>query len=886
MKKVLKITTIFLLLLVSALIITPYLLKDKIQEIVLEQINNTIEAEVSLSEFNISLLKNFPDLNIDISELEIKNKGDFENETLAKFENLTLSTSFINYLSNGNISIKNFSLENAFINLITNKEGFTNYDISKESLKDEKTINSAEKKEENINEEENKFNLHLENYTIKNFNLKYEDQSSNILFELNNFNHNGSGVFTGDKLSLKTQTDTYLHLDMEDTNYIKNTLFTLDAIFDIDLENNKYSFKDNKATYHGIPLNFNGFVQLIEEDINMSLDFENPNSNFKDIFKLIPPAYQTDLDGISANGNFSIKGNCNGIYNEASYPKFNLSLLSKKGRFKFPDLKREVTDIDINIDIKNKTNQLNTTTVDINAFNFKIGEDHIKSEVHITDVIDNPFIKANINTFINLEHLQEAYPIPDTLNLKGILDANLITEFDNKSLEDEIYENIKHKGYISLNSFETSNEILPKTLKINKSKILFNEKEITLEYLEAKTGSTDFKANGNLVNVLGYTLKNEELKGNLNINSNYINTSDLLLAEEVSEEVSSTNKNQNIETSKEEKENSTIPEEQVKIPELINFNLKLNCKEILYDNISLKNSKGELIIKDQVATISQLKSTIFKGTLNFKGSLNTKEPQSKFTSEFIGKNLDIVESFNNLNTLKYITPLAKTAKGRLNLNMDLAGNLKNDLSQDNNSLNGKGGIEIINGELDLNKNKLISQLSSQFNILKSNKLNLDKTKASFNIENGKVIFKPIPIKIDGLKANIGGYHSLEDGLKYSFNTEIPGTYLKENLDLSFLKLNDNDLEKIKIPISSTITGDVTNPKLNFNKQKVIKELQNQVIASQKDKLKDEAQKEANKLADDLIESNIKDEKTKEVINEVKDGINNILGGFGKKKKKK
>ena len=197
MKKVLKIIIIILLLLVSTLIITPYLLKDKIQEIVLEQINNTIEAEVSLSGFNISLMKNFPDLNIEISELEIKNKGIFENETLAEFENLTISTSFINYLSTGNISIKNFSLENAFINLITNKEGFTNYDITKESLGNEQITNSIEKKEENINEEENKFNLHLENYTIKNFNLKYEDQSSNIQFELNKFNHNGSGVFSG-----------------------------------------------------------------------------------------------------------------------------------------------------------------------------------------------------------------------------------------------------------------------------------------------------------------------------------------------------------------------------------------------------------------------------------------------------------------------------------------------------------------------------------------------------------------------------------------------------------------------------------------------------------------------------------------------------------------
>jgi hypothetical protein len=43
---------------------------------------------------------------------------------------------------------------------------------------------------------------------------------------------------------------------------------TLDAVLGIDLENSKYTFKENKALINQLPLEFDGFIQLVDAGSN------------------------------------------------------------------------------------------------------------------------------------------------------------------------------------------------------------------------------------------------------------------------------------------------------------------------------------------------------------------------------------------------------------------------------------------------------------------------------------------------------------------------------------------------------------------------------------------------------------------------------------------
>jgi hypothetical protein len=55
---------------------------------------------------------------------------------------------------------------------------------------------------------------------------------------------------------------------MDKVNYMNNVALTLDAVLGIDLNTSKYTFKD-KALINQLPLEFDGFIQMVETGQNM-----------------------------------------------------------------------------------------------------------------------------------------------------------------------------------------------------------------------------------------------------------------------------------------------------------------------------------------------------------------------------------------------------------------------------------------------------------------------------------------------------------------------------------------------------------------------------------------------------------------------------------------
>jgi hypothetical protein len=66
---------------------------------------------------------------------------------------------------------------------------------------------------------------------------------------------------------------------MDKVNYMQNVPVTLDAILGIDLEKSKYTFK--KQSTNQSPLEFDGFIQLVDAGQEYDLKFKTPTSSFK-----------------------------------------------------------------------------------------------------------------------------------------------------------------------------------------------------------------------------------------------------------------------------------------------------------------------------------------------------------------------------------------------------------------------------------------------------------------------------------------------------------------------------------------------------------------------------------------------------------------------------
>ena len=866
LKKILKIIGVLILLLVVALFAAPFLFKDQIKTKISEAINAKVDAKVSFAEADLSLFKNFPNANVTLEKLVIINKAPFQGDTLISLGELNLKMSIKELFKGKNeaIAIDGISSKNGLINIIFNKDGIANYDIA---LKDEKTIDDGKS---------SPLSLKIQNYKVENFKLRYFDESSKIKMVIDSLNHEGTGDFTAQKLDLVTKSTAKVSLDMDKVNYMKNVALTLDAVLGIDLEKSKYTFKENKALINQLPLEFDGFIQMVEAGQEYDLKFKTPTSSFKNFLGVIPSAYAANLDNVKTTGDFTVVGFAKGLYSDTTVPKFNIDIVSNNASFKYPDLPKSVQNIVIDTRIINETGILNDTYVSLDNLSFKIDQDVFNAKANIRNITQNAIVDAALKGTINLANLSKAYPIKLDKPLSGILKADVTTKFDMQSVEKSQYQNINNAGTMSLSGFNYVDEN-GKKMNISNALVQFNPSQVNLKELNATTGKSDISVTGILENFYGFIFKNQELKGNFNMNSKQLAVDDFM-------------------TAGEESKTDSKKADAMKIPAFLNCTLTAKATTVLYDNLTLKDVSGKLIVKDEKVTFENVKTAIFGGRIDMNGAVSTKGKTPVFNMDLKLNQVDIAQSFTQLDLLKKIAPIAGIINGKLNSSIKLNGNLDaTELTPDLKTLTGDLLGQLLSTTVNSSNSTLLTALGSNIKFIDVNKINLNDLRAALTFKDGKVNVKPFDINYKDIKATIGGTHGFDQSMNYNLKFEVPTKYLGSEANALIAKLSPAEAEKVQsIPINALLVGNFTNPKITTDINSAVTKLTTQLVNQQKDRLV----KQGTAALTDLLNKNkkpgdttktvlpaTKEEVKTKVKEEVKTKASDLLNGFFNKKKK-
>lgn len=855
-KKVLKITGIILLLLVVSLFAIPYFFKDQIKAKIAEAINEKVDAKVSFADADLSLFKSFPQANVSIDKLLIINKAPFEGDTLVSLGELNLKMSIKELFKckEESMNIEAVSTENGLINIIFNKNGVGNFDIA---------IKDKDKKEES---ESSPLALKIKEYKIENLKFKYFDEGSKIKMIIDSLNHSGTGDFATSKLDLVTKSTATVSLFMDKVNYMNRVPVTLDAILGIDLDKSKYTFKENKALINQLPLEFDGFIQMVENGQEYDLKFKTPTSSFQNFLGLIPSAYSGSLKDVKTTGDFAVTGFAKGLYSDKTVPKFNLAIASNNASFQYPNLPKSVQNIVIDTKIINETGLLNDTYVNLDKLSFKIDQDVFNAKANIRNISENPLVNAELKGTINLSNVSKAYPIKLTVPLSGILNADVTTKFDMKSVETNQYENMQNSGNMTLTGFKYVDET-SKAMNINKAVVQFTNTKINLEELDLTTGKTDMKVNGILENFYGFMFKKQELKGNFNMQSNQFAVADFMSPEEAPKA-------------------NEKPKEAVKIPAFLNCSLTAKAKTVLYDNLILKDVSGKIIIRDQKATLENVKSSIFGGQIAVNGDVSTKGKVPVFNMNLGLNTVDIQQTFTQLDMLKKIAPIAGVINGKLNSTIKLSGNLDaKEMTPDLNSITGDLLGQLLSTTVNAGNSDLLTKLSDNIKFIDLKKLNLNDVKAALTFKDGKVNVKPFDIKYQDIKVNVGGQHGFDQNMNYNLKFDVPAKYLGTEANALIAKLTPADAKKLEnIPVNAILTGNFKNPKVTTDMKTAVTNLTNQLVKQQKEKAINSGKESLNSIITNATKPKSDTTKTN-VKEDVKAKAGQLLNGlFGKKKK--
>jgi len=413
MKKVGKALLIFFGFIMIAVLLIPVFFKDKIKELVISEFEKSTEAELYFGDFSLSLLKNFPDFTLGLSDMGIIGKGIFEGDTLMSVGNLSASVDLNEVLFGETISLKSIHLDRPNITIIGLADGTTNYDIAK----------ASNESVEPVREESAAVSFGIKSFSIEEGEFVYYDQGIQYFMQMDNINIEGSGDFEADIFDLISKGSLDLvDMNYDGTDYVTDKTVNLDVVLSMDLPNSKYTFKENEISINSFPLAVDGFFSLLEDGFGMDLKFNAPRSEFKQLLSLIPGVYTESFDQLRSQGTLSFSGNVKGEYNQHTMPAFGLNLKVNDGLFQYPDLPDAIKNVQMNLSVQNNTGIIEDTRVDLSQLHLEMGSNPLDARL-IVENLNDYRLDANVKGSLNLNELANYFPM-EGYELSGVLDLD------------------------------------------------------------------------------------------------------------------------------------------------------------------------------------------------------------------------------------------------------------------------------------------------------------------------------------------------------------------------------------------------------------------------------------------------------------------------------
>lgn len=859
-KKILRIIGIIFILIIGILVAAPFFLEAKIGDIIKNNVNNNVNATLDFSDADLSLISSFPNAKVRLDNVSLLNKAPFEGDTLFAAKTVSLTMGIIQLFKGANesISVSSFNLDNALVNIMVDANEKANYEIAldtgaKETVASQDTANS--------------FSFNMESYEITDSRILYTDVSTGIRLALTDFNHNGTGDLSLETSELDTHTDALVSFEMDSTNYLNKNKIRLDALIGIDLNTSTYSFLKNEAMINQLPLVFDGFVKLNDDNQEVAINFKTPSSDFKNFLGVIPEVYAKNIQGVTTTGDFILEGSFKGIVDEVHIPMFNININSENASFKYPDLPKAVRNIFMDIAINNTTGLIEDTSVAIKKASFSIDDDRFNLTSDISELMGNTKVSAHLDGKMNLANLEKAYPIPAGLRLKGLLNADVTTAFDLATLERKEYEKTRTEGNMRLTDFEYSSDEMANPVLLKATAVTFNPKTVRLNELNGSTGKTDFNITGTINNLLGYLFNGENVEGNFDLKSNTFDIGDFMVAEAEDEPVASN-------------EQTTAVSEKIKIPSFLDAAFTAAANTVIYDNITLKDVKGNLRIKDETAQLSNMTSSLFDGKVGFNGEVSTKNEVPTFAMKLGMDQLQIGETFKALELFKVLAPIAQVLQGKFNSDIELSGNLTDDFTPDLLSLSGDILANLMANEVSTENAPLLSALGSKLDFINLNGLDLKELKTSLSFKDGVVSVKPFTFSYKDVSITVDGNHTFDQKLSYTAAMQVPSKYLGKDINALIAKIDDSSLEGLTIPVTANISGMYNSPQVSTDLTSGVKKLTAQLVEIEKQKLIAKGQDKANDLIGGLLSGNKKGvNDSTQTEDPLKNGANEVLDGL-------
>ena len=410
MRKILLGVVGVIVVLLLAAVAAPFLFKDKLRALADQQIAQRVRAKVlyNPADIDVSILRSFPDLTLDIKNLRVIGLDSFSRDTLAYLPSMRVGLDVMTVLKGQEIKINTVELERPDLSLRVLKSGRANWDVV---ISDSAAAAKGQ--------DTSQVSLAIKGWKLTDGHLRYEDLTLPFRMEARGVNHTGSGDFARNVFDLTSQTTaTDLDVSYDNVAYITDKQLDADVTMQMDLGKSLYTFKDNKFKLNDFPFSFAGAIGLPNAtDITYDVTFKALETDFKTLLSLVPGVFTEKFKNIETSGKVAFDGYVKGTQTATQLPGYGVNLTVTNGQFHYPDLPRAAKNINLKMQVSNPTGATNDVKVNIPQFHLDLGPDPVDGSIAIDGL--NPMrVNGRVKANVNLAEALKVYPVKD-LAMRG-----------------------------------------------------------------------------------------------------------------------------------------------------------------------------------------------------------------------------------------------------------------------------------------------------------------------------------------------------------------------------------------------------------------------------------------------------------------------------------
>lgn len=754
MKRVFKIGLIIIGVLLSLMLVIPLAMKSKIDQMVKLEANELLDARFDFEDLSISLFRNFPDASILVKNVSIVGNEPFDGDTLLSASKIQATVNVLSLFGNNGFKIGEVLIDDPLIQGLVNAQGKANWEIVRSK--------SQTEPDQRVEADESALTLHLKKFRIKNASIRYKDVPAGTDFEFEKMNLELSGNMDADRTDLQTNLEVgSASVMMDHTTYIKEMRLSATINMDADLASKRFTFKENQIGLNAIETSFDGWVAFPDStQMDMDLKLNTSRITFREMLSLVPAIYRNDFDKLKAEGSVQIDAMAKGILKRGILPVFKTNVTVENGSFHYTHFNESVSDIQIHAQLESAGGSLDQVKASVDKFHFLLAGNPFDMTASATRFKTDMLFNMAAAGKMDLSKLKEVYPLPDSLTLHGILTTDLKLAGSMAQLDKKQYEQLSAQGKLQLDGFDLK-RASGEPLAVQSAILVFTPKFVELQAFDASMGKNNVRMTGKLEQFIPYVLKQETLKGSLQITSDYLCVNDFMTPTD-SVQVAST----------EIKSDSVTPQ-LLTIPANLDLTTELSLKEVVMDKIRITDVKGKMQVKGGKAVLNGITFNAFDGSVGAAGTYDSSRPETPMVDMGLQiQDASFAKTFQAISSLQKMAPIFQNMQGSYAMTLGLKSRLLPGMTPDLKSVDANGSLQSSN--VRISGVAALDKLAAALKYPALKEITPKNLDLKFKVRDGLIHIDPFQMHVGDIAMTLGGNTGLDQTIDYTGTITLGG----------------------------------------------------------------------------------------------------------------